>query len=77
MQPSHELLGHRARCAQEFLPGEHLADHEVAEELVELIHDVGSTHLGAEGVFVTVVVGLSPAVVVRAGQHGGAVAAQA
>ena len=40
VEPRGELLGDRARRAQQFLAPHHLSDHEVAEELSKVVEDV-------------------------------------
>lgn len=46
VEPRRELLRHRAGRVQQLLARQHLADHQVAEELAEMLDDA----LGAEEV---------------------------
>ena len=77
MEPPGQLLGHGASSGYELLAGDHLADHEVAQELAQVLNDaLRSEHL-AEGVLMALVEGLLPALEVQPAEALVGVAVQA
>src|SRR5713226_1821375 len=64
VEPAGQLLGHGAGGRDELLAGDHLADHEVAQELVQVLDDALRAEDPAEGLLVAGLEGLLPALAV-------------
>src|SRR5713101_4838776 len=64
VEPAGQLLGHGAGGRDELLAGDHLAHHEVAQELAQVLDDVARSEDPAEGILVAGIKGLLPALAV-------------